>query len=258
MHRLTRLLPKRSLRPIRAHLPTISAAAVLLTAAVWGAAQEKAASPAQQVAEVKTPEYVGSSTCQTCHEDIFSAFSKNAHHIVETSKKKGWETKACESCHGAGSVHAESASAADIRNPAKMKPEEADRNCLKCHLNQPTHAGRISGSHARNEVGCVQCHRVHQAGPNGLVARTPKAVNEQCSRCHAAQWASFQRPYKHRLPEGAMSCVDCHNPHGSFLPKMIQTVRANEPGCFKCHGDKAGPFVFSHAPIQQEGCGTCH
>jgi DmsE family decaheme c-type cytochrome len=55
-----------------------------------------------------------------------------------------------------------------------------------------------------------------------------------------------------------MSCVDCHNPHGSFLPKMIQTVRSNEPGCFKCHGDKAGPFVFYHAPMQLEGCGACH
>jgi predicted CXXCH cytochrome family protein len=30
---------------------------------------------------------------------------------------------------------------------------------------------------------------------------------------------AFQRPYKHRLPEGAMSCVDCHNPHGSALPR---------------------------------------
>src|SRR4051794_32806129 len=35
------------------------------------------------------PEYVGSETCQACHEDIFTAFAKNPHHAVETQKKFG-------------------------------------------------------------------------------------------------------------------------------------------------------------------------
>ena len=55
-----------------------------------------------------------------------------------------------------------------------------------------------------------------------------------------------------------MSCVDCHNPHGSFLARNMQTVSANEPGCLGCHGDKRGPFVFEHAPVRLEGCTTCH
>lgn len=55
-----------------------------------------------------------------------------------------------------------------------------------------------------------------------------------------------------------MSCVDCHNPHGSFLPRNVRTVSANEPGCLKCHGDKRGPFVFEHAPVRLEGCEACH
>ena len=90
------------------------------------------------------------------------------------------------------------------------------------------------------------------------MARKPAAINQQCAGCHTDIWASFQKPYKHRLPEGAMSCADCHNPHGSALPHMIQTTRANEPGCAKCHGDKVGPFPFEHAPVRLEGCGTCH
>jgi DmsE family decaheme c-type cytochrome len=69
---------------------------------------------------------------------------------------------------------------------------------------------------------------------------------------------SFQRPYGHKLPQGAMSCVDCHDPHGSVLPKSIQTFAANDKGCFKCHGDKRGPFTFEHAPVKLEGCNACH
>jgi DmsE family decaheme c-type cytochrome len=139
-----------------------------------------------------------------------------------------------------------------------LKPSETDRICLTCHQNQTTHSGRLASSHAKNQVSCTACHSIHKNGPHGLVARKPAEINAQCAACHANVWASFQRPYKHRLPEGAMSCVDCHNPHGSVLPRSIQTTRSNEPGCAKCHGDKVGPFPFEHAPVRLEGCGACH
>ena len=203
------------------------------------------------------PTYVGSDACQMCHEDIYKAFQKNPHIAVEKDKKRGFETRACESCHGPGSKHAESTSAADIRNPAKLPVADADRGCLSCHLNQPTQVGRIQSSHARNQVSCVTCHAIHKSAEE-LVPRRRAAINTECANCHLAAWASFQRPYRHKLPEGAMSCVDCHNPHGSERPRSIRTVSANEPGCLNCHGDKRGPFVFEHAPVRLEGCSTCH
>jgi DmsE family decaheme c-type cytochrome len=203
-------------------------------------------------------EYVGSDVCQGCHEDISDAFQKNPHHLAETDKKYHAAGHACEACHGPGSRHVDSMNAADIRNPAKLNPAETDRICLACHLNQPTHVGRIQSSHARNQVSCIACHSMHRNGGTDLVARRATDVNALCAKCHTDVWAAFQRPYHHRLPEGAMSCVDCHNPHGSFLPHMIQTVDANEPGCFKCHGDLRGPFTFEHAPVRLEGCTACH
>lgn len=208
-------------------------------------------------AQEKPAGYAGSDACQLCHEEASKAFQKNPHFKVETDKKRGWQTRACESCHGPGAKHAESASSADIVNPAKLAPAKADQDCLKCHLNQPTHAGRLQGGHARNQVACVACHTIHQ-GPEKLVPRKAASINQQCTGCHAPVWAQFQRPYKHKLPEGAMSCVDCHNPHGSFLPRSIQTSTANEPGCLKCHGDKSGPFAFQHPPVRLEGCTACH
>jgi DmsE family decaheme c-type cytochrome len=215
------------------------------------AAEEPAEAPAGPAT------YVGSEACQVCHEDVYTAFLKNPHILVETGKKRGWEKKACESCHGPGSKHAESASAADIINPAKQHPADADRTCLTCHRNQPTQVGRVQSGHGRNQVSCVSCHSIHK-GREEMVPRRARAVNEQCGACHTAVWSQFQRPHKHPLPEGAMSCTDCHNPHGSLLPRSVRTVMGNEPGCIKCHGDKRGPFTFEHAPVKLEGCSTCH
>jgi DmsE family decaheme c-type cytochrome len=237
--------PTRRLRAAR----TISCAVFFLAAA---AAQQNQGAPALPAG------YAGSEACQVCHEDIYKAFQKSPHELVETDKKRGWANRACESCHGPAAKHAESVSAEDIRQPAKLAAAEADRICLTCHQNQPTQVGRIDSSHAKNEVSCVACHTVHKNGPKGLVPHGYAAVNAQCAGCHSDVWASFQRPYRHRLPEGAMSCVDCHNPHGSVLPAQLQTTRANEPSCFNCHGDKAGPFVFDHAPVRLEGCQACH
>src|SRR5215471_9405448 len=162
-------------------------------------AQASSPAPAQTAPAASTnvpqgaPTYVGTDVCQGCHEDIFNQFQKNPHHLVETDKKRGWATRACESCHGPGSKHADSTSAADIRQPAKLPPAETDRICLKCHLNQSTQIGRLNSSHAKNQVSCTACHSIHKNGPFGLVARRHVAINQQCAGCHADIWASFQK-----------------------------------------------------------------
>ena len=224
----------------------------------WPAGAQTPAAPAAPAPPSSAATYVGSETCQPCHEDIYNAFLKSPHNLINKEKWRNWATRACESCHGPGSKHADSAEASAIINPAKLAPEESSRVCLKCHLNQPTHIGRIESSHAKNEVACTACHSVHAHGPNGLVPRKMAAINEQCAGCHTEIWAQFQRPYKHRLPEGAMSCVDCHNPHGSIFTANTQAYAANETGCLRCHGNLRGPFTFEHAPVRLEGCGACH
>jgi DmsE family decaheme c-type cytochrome len=201
---------------------------------------------------------VGSEACGTCHEDIYKAFLKSPHAAVDSARKSKWQGKACESCHGPGSKHADSLAPADIVNPVKLDNVAADKDCLQCHLNKPTQIGRLESSHAKDGVPCTACHSVHAHGPDGLVARKPAAVNQQCGACHADVLAQFQRPFRHRVPEGAMSCVDCHNPHGSFRPGMMSLVSANEQPCLKCHSDLRGPFTFEHAPVRLEGCGGCH
>lgn len=206
--------------------------------------------------------YAGSSTCQTCHEDIYNDLLKSPHGVVEkgaaAGEKGDWKEHACESCHGPGAQHASTADPAGIRNPAKIAAPQVDQTCLGCHTGQETHAGRLINSHAKQGISCVACHKVHADNGRSLVARGNEAINAQCAGCHVNVWASFQKPYGHRLAQNSMNCTDCHNPHGSFKKAMGQVFAANEPGCFACHGDKRGPFTFNHAPVVFEGCGSCH
>lgn len=222
----------------------------LLVCIVPALAQE----PAKPSPKPAVLEYAGSVVCQGCHEEISKTFfNRNPHRLLETDAKRPWNEKSCESCHGMGSKHAESASPEDIVNPKKMAAKLADKSCLGCHLQEQTNAGRIHGGHARSEVSCVSCHSIHAPKRAANVMRT-----ELCSTCHLTSAAEFQRPFTHRLRQGAMSCVDCHNPHGSQNRSAFLNTSLNEPGCYKCHGDKRGPFTFEHAPVRQEGCTACH
>jgi DmsE family decaheme c-type cytochrome len=221
--------------------------------------QEAQKSPAPAAATPQKAEYVGSETCQACHEDIFNAFIKrNAHAAVDKDKRRGWEGRACEACHGPGSAHAEAGDAVTIRNPAKQPPAQVDKSCLTCHANQPTHIGRVQSGHARSQVSCASCHTVHAPPPAPSTASRASRTNQQCAACHISERASFNRPHGHAVNQGAMSCTDCHNPHGSLLAKSQTTAIGGEPGCLKCHSDKRGPFAFEHAPVRLEGCTTCH
>lgn len=231
------------------------AASLLFLAALQGADNK---ARARNAPSKFGEDYAGTDTCQTCHEDLYNNFADSPHKIVDADKRSSWKAHACESCHGPGAKHAGSVSADDIRNPAKLTAVQTDKICMGCHLNRTTHSGRIQSSHMKDSVSCVTCHTIHANGPEGLVARTPEQVNRLCSGCHLQVMAQFQKPYRHKIPENAMTCVDCHNPHGSARLAMGQTFAANEPGCIKCHGDKRGPFTFEHAPVRFEGCPTCH
>ena len=48
--------------------------------------------------------YVGSETCKTCHEEIYSAFASTPHFATTMDAKldahKGPEWHGCEACHG--------------------------------------------------------------------------------------------------------------------------------------------------------------
>lgn len=223
---------------------------------------QKAAEPAARApAAVQPPfspargEYAGTEACAACHDTI-SIRTLPHHRVVETNKRIGWETKACESCHGPGKAHAESADPTLIFSYKRATVTRANQACLSCHSQALRKSGHSFDAHTRNNISCVNCHSAHHAKQERRLLQEP--TNELCASCHSSVTAEFTRPYKHELREGVVTCVDCHNPHGTPRRPQINQVMGNERGCFKCHGDKRGPFVFEHAPVKMDTCASCH
>ena len=118
------------------------------------------------------------------------------------------------------------------------------------------------GKNAEN-AGCESCHgpgSLHVSSGGG--ARTiinPRKDPETCFQCHLEIRAKFNLPYRHPVPEGRVSCSDCHNPHKGSVFKgggSTNMMGKNEV-CFQCHQAQRGPFVFQHEATR-EGCTTCH
>jgi DmsE family decaheme c-type cytochrome len=220
---------------------------------------------AMHSAEPPKSGYVGSTTCKTCHPDVWFKFYKNPHFKSIASGKELPENTGCEGCHGPGAAHvAAHGGKATIVAFSQLEPKQVLNACLRCHSQNLNRANIHSSPHTSNGVACNQCHSIHKsATPAALLA---KSEPELCYGCHADLRAQFSMPFKHRVNEGFMACSDCHNPHGTFpptwrmsqRPKMVSQAQANEEACLKCHGEKRGPFAFEHPPVRVEGCEMCH
>ena len=217
--------------------------------------------------------YVGSETCNACHEDQFKSFDKTKH--ARLGEIKSWKDKVqgCESCHGPGQAHVEGGGDKSKIITFKGKnSKEISETCLTCHAGKEPHNNYRRGEHWRNNIGCTDCHSVHPTGgPPVAESGSMTMIKEQpstymlkqdepqlCLSCHNEQKSTFQKPFHHRVLEGTMKCTDCHNAHGGFESKQTKLAVGPDQACIKCHSNKQGPFVFEHAPLKLEGCTICH
>jgi DmsE family decaheme c-type cytochrome len=211
------------------------------------------------------PQYTGGEACKTCHADIWRNFFKNPHFKSVASGKEPAELAGCEGCHGPGGGHIDGkGDKSKIIAFSALEPKQAQARCLSCHANTAA-LGQIRRSqHTLNQIVCTGCHSIHRAATaKDLLSRSQ---TDLCSSCHPNVKAQFSLPFKHRVLEGAMSCSDCHNPHGApgptwrmgARPRMVGRGLGNEEPCLKCHIEKRGPFTFEHAAVRVDGCEVCH
>jgi len=171
--------------------------------------------------DVPGAKYIGSSECEQCHDEISRSF-KTADHYRLLAKGKNGRDYGCESCHGPASLHSDSGG--DTLPPYTFT------------------AGRPQ--------------------PTGLGARVDlpnaRAIETVCYKCHLDVRGQFNLPNHHPVPEGRMTCIDCHPPHEgvAFAGGGTRVMSQNE-NCLRCHPAESGPFVFEHEALR-EGCTTCH
>ncbi len=113
---------------------------------------------------------------------------------------------------------------------------------------------------------CETCHgpgslHVEGRGDKSKIIRAN--AETACFKCHLDVKGKFMLQYHHPVPEGRMSCTDCHDMHGKDVRatggKMLlgAGLLGKSDKCFKCHKEQRGPFVFEHEAMR-EGCPICH
>ena len=245
------------------------AAAALGTVLIARATTVAGAAPAPQAATASTPPPAsaastaafsrrGADTCLGCHDDaaVLGLF-ETAHAMPGDSRTPfGHGQLQCEACHGPGDAHARGRGASRPkviefgRNSATPVATQ-DAQCLTCHTGTTNHWA--SAAHARNDVGCADCHKSHEPR-DPVLLRTGQG--EVCGSCHLPQKAADHMPYRHPLFEGTMNCTSCHAPHGSSTPAELLKASVTET-CTSCHADLRGPFLWEHQPVQED-CTNCH
>jgi DmsE family decaheme c-type cytochrome len=215
--------------------------------------------PAQAQSQRKDMVLKGDAQCTRCHDESEEypvlAIGKTKHGTVADGR-----TPTCTSCHGVSDTHVNKpADALERPKPDRMFGKKsatpvAARNdaCLTCHQGGNRIHWQMS-AHAAGDVSCASCHQVHAAHDK---ARDKLTQTEVCFACHKEQRAQINRPSRHPIREGTVACSDCHNPHGSAGEKMLVRDGVNDT-CYTCHMEKRGPFVRTHAPVQ-ENCAICH
>lgn len=165
--------------------------------------------------------YIGSKECEQCHEEIYKNFVTADHARLIADGPNALHA-GCESCHGPASLHSDSG--------GEVKPPYS----------------YTAGRPALTSYGAQ------------LSTPTPRATETVCYTCHADVRGQFGLPSHHPVPEGKMTCTQCHNPHKGYAHMGSRAAaRAQDDSCLKCHPSQGGPYVFEHEAMHL-GCTTCH
>jgi DmsE family decaheme c-type cytochrome len=220
------------------------------------------AAPATAQSGEPAPAYneKGAEGCLKCHDKPPITYVLRTPHAMSADGRTPFADHACETCHGPSSEHLvkpeegrpRATTAISFGRSSPNSVEEQNRVCQDCHSGG--HQMNWQGSsHQFAELACTSCHQVHVRKDPVLVKREQADV---CFACHIEQRAESHRPYRHPITEGLTTCSDCHNAHGSPTQPLLAGMTLNDT-CYQCHAEKRGPFLFEHAPVQED-CTLCH
>ena len=113
-------------------------------------------------------DYVGESTCLSCHP---TQSYKGTAHAVAANAKTPAATHGCESCHGPGRSHVDGGGdTASIKNPGSLPVKEGIAVCGACH-DRGAHPALAGAPAPVSDTACTSCHSVHHATAPKLLKR---------------------------------------------------------------------------------------
>ncbi len=159
----------------------------------------------------------------------------------------------CEQCHGPGSAHvthheANKPGVDPILRFASLSHSQMVSMCLQCHMN-----GEVVSPHFRPGDDIFEFR-----DPTLLV--DPEKLDSsgrQLELVHDGVPYSVSRC----VSEGKLTCITCHNPHGSDNPSQLRRPPEDDSLCSTCHGAIAQDLrAHTHHDPKGTGsrCVNCH
>lgn len=276
-----------------------------ISAAPKPAAEKPNPFPLSLFGQAKASDYIDESQCMECHDQkhadnpmarAYASFQASPHKPFVETPGLAPDKKGCQACHGPGKPHVDQIGSDDalqyIFSYNNATPKEVALACLRCHNDVMTENHWERTDHARGNISCISCHKIHQdghpdplkatgKGPKGPVfpsAAEPRKLLKAdqatlCGSCHRLQANRFRMNFHHPVPEGRMVCSDCHQVHPQSAgakgdsdprsPTQVATIglQNDKETCVTCHAENAGPFVYQHDPVEGmtgQGCLECH
>lgn len=153
--------------------------------------------------------------------------------------------------------------------PALMRKPERE-TCLTCHAEVDRTGESGWHTHPALDKGCTGCHDPHASNHRFQLR---DEAPDLCLTCHEEQIHNQTAGAK--LVHGALQskggCTDCHEAHGSRLPKLQKSDQVAD--CLACHDEKLpapdGTMLTNmkelldrnpdhHGPIREGACTACH
>ncbi len=202
----------------------------------------------RDITRVKLTTTTTQALCLTCHDDKKVHEGQTIHEPA---------IRDCVKCHD---PH-QSANEKQLLKPTTGATKD-DNLCLNCHT-QGTNVPKDGSRHPALDMGCQTCHITHKNGERGKQEfdyHLTKAVPDLCLDCHDPKDDSLQKAHLGQ-PFGTANCLQCHNPHQSDKPKLMQAFVHNpfeNKMCDSCHQPaKDGKVVLTNTDTRAM-CLTCH
>jgi predicted CXXCH cytochrome family protein len=222
--------------------------------------------------------------CDECHA-VAPVYQWQARDLTATSAAVDLGI-ACEACHGPGREHVEHHRAPqsrylndepplDIVNPAKLDVTASRHVCGQCHAETEPTPGPATyrpGGDLEKDFHLVQVPMPGDDTPAWL----QEALDDDPDRLRGSFWRDGTARVAGRdlngmllsgcAKEGEMTCLSCHQMHGSDPDAQLKPGMEGDDACLQCHEDASGVSLLTeleqhtHHPAASEGsrCQNCH